>query len=170
MDDGFEVRTSGGWRLLERGELIREGDEWRCPVSGRWQPPSVTVGQRVKGGTYRRWNSQRVHPLPIDAATRKAIPVYSGCLAYFPHAIAAVAQLSAIANEQHSPGEPLHWAKEKSADELDALGRHLLGQVADPMERDADGVLEATKIAWRSLANLQRLADQGHQLLRVKDD
>jgi len=90
--------------------------------------------------------------LPIDKAARKGVPIYSGVLRYFPDAIAAVAELSRIGNDQHNPGEPLHWAREKSTDEHDALVRHLMeaGTV------DIDGVRHSTKVAWRALAALQK--------------
>jgi len=100
--------------------------------------------------------------LPKDAETRKAIPVYRGFVQYFPDAIAAVAQLSQLANDQHNPGQPLHWAKEKSTDELDAMMRHLLDSQSE--ERDDEGVLHMVKVAWRAMANLQRMADAGVNL------
>jgi hypothetical protein len=59
--------------------------------------------------------------LPTDAAARKAIPVYSGFIKYFPRGMIAVAQLSKIGNEQHNPGQPLYWDRSKSGDEMDAL-------------------------------------------------
>lgn len=90
--------------------------------------------------------------LPPNAAERKAIPIYSGFLRYFPYAVAAVAELSRIGNEQHNPGKPLHWDRSKSGDELDALARHLL----DCGTLDSDGVRHSTKVAWRALANLQK--------------
>lgn len=90
--------------------------------------------------------------LPSEAAARKAVPIYSGVLRYFPDALAAVAELSRIGNEQHNPGQPLHWDRSKSTDELDALTRHLIeaGTV------DSDGVRHSAKLAWRALANLQK--------------
>lgn len=90
--------------------------------------------------------------LSTDAATRKATPIFSGVLRYFPDALAAVAELSRIGNEQHNPGEPLHWARSKSGDEYDALTRHLMevGTI------DTDGVRHATKVVWRALAGLQK--------------
>lgn len=106
-------------------------------------------------------------PLPASAAARKAVPIYSGCVRYFPHALAAVAQLSRIGNDQHNPGQPLHWAKEKSTDELDCLMRHMVDAVIDPQHRDADGVLAAVKMAWRALANLERLHDAGNDIFAV---
>lgn len=89
--------------------------------------------------------------LPTDAAARKRQPVVSGVLDYFPDAIAAVAEASYAGNGQHNSGEPLHWAREKSADHADCLVRHL-------MERgtlDVDGLRHSAKVAWRALALLQ---------------
>ena len=97
--------------------------------------------------------------LPSDAKARKDIPIFTGFVKYFPDAIAAVAQLSFIANEQHNPGEPLHWSKDKSSDHLDAQMRHIVDSTET--DRDADGILHLTKNAWRALAELQTLADDG---------
>lgn len=108
--------------------------------------------------------------LPTDAKTRKGIPIFSGFLAYFPHAIAACAQLSLIANEQHSPGQPLHWAKDKSADETDALLRHSTDMAIDETHRDPDGVLAAVKAFWRAGANLERMHDRGIDIFAVAPD
>jgi hypothetical protein len=73
----------------------------------------------------------------------------------FPNALMAVAELSRIGNEQHNPGEPMHWAKEKSTDEPDALLRHL----AERGTLDTDGQRHSAKVAWRALAGLQREID-----------
>lgn len=89
------------------------------------------------------------------AAWRKLRPLHRGCLMYFPDALMEVSHVSLVANEQHNPGEPLHWAKEKSSDELDALMRHL----PRAGSYDTDGLRESAKIAWRALANLQRELD-----------
>lgn len=88
----------------------------------------------------------------MDAKGRKDHPLFSGVMRYFPDALLEVAELSRIGNEQHNPGQPLHWAKEKSTDEMDALMRHAL----DVGTRDTDGVRHSAKVAWRALANLQR--------------
>ena len=86
------------------------------------------------------------------AEQRKATPVYTGFLKYFPLAIAEVAKCSKVGNDQHNPNQPLYWDRSKSGDELDALTRHLLeaGTV------DTDGILHSTKVAWRAMANLQK--------------
>lgn len=86
---------------------------------------------------------------------RKEFPVYEGFVKYFPNAIKEVAHLSYIANIQHNPGEPLHWAKEKSTDEPDALLRHLIDH-AKGIKYDTDGIRHLVKVAWRALAMLQR--------------
>jgi hypothetical protein len=90
--------------------------------------------------------------LPGDADERKKTPMATGLLDYFPDALAEVARCSLIANEQHNPGEHLHWAKHKSTDEADALMRHLV----DRGKIDKDGVRHSAKVAWRALALLQR--------------
>lgn len=89
--------------------------------------------------------------LPSDAAARKSIPMCTGLLDYFPDALSAVAACSKAGNDQHNPGQPLHWARGKSTDQADCIVRHL-------MERgkiDTDGVRHSAKVAWRSLALLQ---------------
>lgn len=90
--------------------------------------------------------------LPLDAVKRKAIPIHSGFIKYFPRAMAAVAELSRVGNDQHNPGTPLHWDRSKSGDELDALTRHLL----EAGTMDTDGVRHSTKLAWRAMANLEK--------------
>ena len=90
--------------------------------------------------------------LPTEAQARKDVPIFSGVLRYFPDALAAVAELSRIGNEQHNPGKPLHWDRSKSGDELDALTRHLM----EAGTIDTDGVRHSAKVAWRALANLQK--------------
>lgn len=89
------------------------------------------------------------------AAWRKARPVYSGVLKYFPDALLAVAHCSKVGNDQHNPGEPLHWAREKSTDEEDALIRHVLDRSRGEVY-DGDGVRHLAKAAWRALAALQK--------------
>jgi hypothetical protein len=89
--------------------------------------------------------------LPSDAAARKGVPITTGVLDYFPDAIAEVARVSVAGNDQHNPGQPLHWAREKSTDQADCIGRHLIERGT----RDVDGQRHSAKLAWRALANLQ---------------
>lgn len=90
--------------------------------------------------------------VPAEATARKALPIARGVLDYFPDALLAVAAVSKAGNNQHNPGQPLHWAKEKSTDEADALLRHLI----DRGKLDSDGQRHSAKVAWRALALLQR--------------
>ena len=100
--------------------------------------------------------------LPTDAKARKAVPIYSGFVQYFPDAMAAVAELSRIGNDQHNPGKPLHWDRSKSGDELDALMRHLVDE-ASGVPTDTDGVAHLTKVAWRAMAQLQKAIEQARE-------
>ena len=95
--------------------------------------------------------------MALTAQERKQRPLFSGVLKYFPDALMEVAYVSYIGNEQHNPGQPLHWAKEKSQDEPDALLRHMIGNLDSKF--DADGTRHLAKAAWRALANLQRELD-----------
>ena len=96
--------------------------------------------------------------LPTDSKARKDIPIYTGFIKYFPLAIAAVAELSRTANEQHNPGQPVHWDRSKSGDELDAQMRHVL-DYSSGQETDTDGALHLTKNAWRAMAKLQKVLE-----------
>lgn len=89
--------------------------------------------------------------LPTDAKARKALPICTGVLDYFPDALAAVAEVSRIGNDQHNPGQPLHWAKGKSTDHADCAIRHF----TERGTRDTDGGRHTAKAAWRVLAYLQ---------------
>lgn len=90
---------------------------------------------------------------PTEAQDRKNTPVYSGVFAYFPDALKEVAKVSKAGNDQHNPGQPLHWAREKSTDQLDCVGRHLIDHSKNPF--DIDGQRHLAKVAWRALAQLQ---------------
>ena len=89
--------------------------------------------------------------LPTSAAERKATPIATGVLDYFPLAIAEIARVSKAGNDQHNPGQPLHWARGKSTDHADCIVRHLI----DRGTVDTDGMRHSAKVAWRSLALLQ---------------
>lgn len=89
--------------------------------------------------------------LPADPAERKGIPITTGVIDYFPLALAEVARVSKAGNDQHNPGQPLHWSKGKSTDHADCIPRHLIDRGA----RDADGQRHTAKLAWRALALLQ---------------
>jgi len=90
--------------------------------------------------------------LPADPAERKTFPMGTGLLDYFPDALAEAAHISFIGNQQHNPGQPLHWARGKSMDHADCIIRHFLGRGT----LDSDGQRHSAKLAWRALALLQQ--------------
>ncbi len=94
------------------------------------------------------------HPV-LSAQDRKERPIARGVLDYFPDALLEVAHVSYVGNEQHNPGQPLHWAKEKSTDQADCIIRHLI----DRGTFDSDGMRHSAKVAWRALALLQTEID-----------
>lgn len=104
--------------------------------------------------------------LPVDKQQRKERPVARGCLDYFPDALAEVANLSYIGNQQHNPGEEMHWARGKSDDHADCVIRHLMerGRV------DHDGIRHIVKVAWRALALAQIEIEQVNQELAAGEE
>jgi hypothetical protein len=94
----------------------------------------------------------RATTLPHEPQLRKVYPVASGVLDYFPDALVAISNVSWKGNEQHNPGQPLHWARGKSADESDTMIRHFLQRGT----MDDDGIRHSAKMAWRALALLQK--------------
>jgi hypothetical protein len=89
--------------------------------------------------------------LPADAQLRKQIPIGTGVLDYFSAALAEVAKVSHAGNEQHNPGQPLHWARGKSTDQADTMIRHFIERGTI----DVDGMRHSAKMVWRALAILQ---------------
>lgn len=96
----------------------------------------------------------------MSSEKRKQYPLVSGCLDYFPDALLAVAHISYIGNQKHNPGQPIHWNRGKSQDEMDALGRH----ITERGEFDMDGALVDAQVAWRALANLQKTLEKMYNL------
>lgn len=92
-------------------------------------------------------------PTPAADADRKAIPVWTGCVRYFPSALLEVAKVSKAGNDQHNPGQPLHWAQGKSMNQTDTCMRHQLD--ADACEGTPEEIPHLAQAAWRLLARLQ---------------
>jgi hypothetical protein len=89
-----------------------------------------------------------------DYKGRKEARVFDGVLMYFPDAVAAVAAVSVAGNKQHNPGEKLHWAREKSTDQMNTALRHMI-DYGRGEQLDTDGTRHLAKAAWRVLAELQ---------------
>ncbi len=113
-------------------------------------PDAPRTDPRAEASADRAQSKQP--PLTSDPAQRKTVPMCTGLLDYFPDALAAVAHVSYVGNQQHNPGQPLHWARGKSTDEADTAIRHL----RDRGTLDSDGLRHSAKAAWRVLALLQK--------------
>lgn len=118
-------------------------------LGGPW-PDAVSLPRRPISAP-RSPHQDVMLALPSDAGERKAAPVCSGVLDYFPAALVEVARLSKAGNDQHNPGQPLHWARGKSSDHADCIVRHLMQRGT----KDTDGIPHSAKVAWRALALLQ---------------
>lgn len=156
--------ASDGVRAGETGTVMEESN---CPWLRMDAPTAYGAGvshlgipagyANCVGESYleliREEAAPRTHRnvLPTDAAARNAIPMADGLLFYFPNALAAVAALSKVANEQHNPGEPMHWARNKSTDHANKIIKHLV----DAGGFDTDGQRHSAKVAWRALALLE---------------
>lgn len=98
--------------------------------------------------------------LPSDPKKRKALPIFTGVVAYFPDALLAVSEVSQNGNDQHNPGEPLHWNREKSTDQFDSSLRHQIDHLTNKF--DTDGGRHLAKAVWRLLAELQLDIESEH--------
>ena len=92
-----------------------------------------------------------VNSLPDDAEERNSYPMADGLLYYFPNALAEVSKISKAGNEQHNPGQPIHWSRGKATDHANKIIRHLI----DAGREDEGSIAHAANCAWRALALLQ---------------
>lgn len=92
--------------------------------------------------------------LPTEDKARKALPYWTFFTEYFLKAWMAVANVAIKGNEQHNPGQPLHWAREKSTDQLNTAFRHQI-DYGMGVKKDTDGQWHLAKAIWRLSAQLQ---------------
>lgn len=135
-----DVESASGCNVYRKMPVAKQSDSHERDVAAIKAQVTEIHGSRI------------ANALPTDAQARKRTPIYSGFLKYFPRACAEVARVSLMGNEQHNPGQPLHWDRSKSGDELDAATRHLM----EAGTFDKDGVRHSAKFAWRSMANLEK--------------
>lgn len=92
--------------------------------------------------------------LTTDPAERKKLQLWTFLTEYFPDAFLAVLDVSIKGNDQHNPGQPLHWSREKSTDQMNTAMRHMWDD-ARGTSKDTDGAWHLAKAIWRLSAKLQ---------------
>lgn len=113
-------------------------------------------------------DDKKINTLPTESDKRKEYPLLSGCLKYFPAALAGVANVSKLGNDKHNPGESLHHARSKSTDHGDCIVRHLMDveDLLAALERNNQFVTkemieaEVSSLAWRALAYSQMIHEK----------
>lgn len=110
-----------------------------------------------------------ITPTSERPSERKARPVWTGVMMYFPLVWAEVAKVSVLGNKQHVPGQPLHWERGLSADQMDAALRHMLDHGRGELH-DVDGALHLAKAVWRLCAELElTLENQAPQAAKAAE-
>ncbi len=134
-----------------------------CPVSDTDTSFTATLQSGITQNDVKA-----ILTLPTDSSERKNYPILSGCVKYFPAALAGVARISKIGNDKHNPGQPLHHARSKSTDHGDCIVRHLI-DAEDLLAAYRRGDTSATKemiltevnqLAWRALSYSQVLQEE----------
>ena len=100
---------------------------------------------------------EEVVPAKSESQRRKETPMCTGVLDYFPDALAAVARASRVGNDKHNPGQPLHWARDKSNDHADCVVRHMATRTEIESE---SGETHAVHALWWALAMVQEMEEK----------
>ena len=132
----------------------KDANYWKCSLPVGHKGDHRAHCSHDLNEDFEQWSDES------PAQVRKTYPMFSGLLKYFPDALMEVAHVSFVGNEQHNPGQPLHWDRSKSTDEPDALLRHL----KDAGTLDTDGLRHSAKVAWRALALLQKEIENGTKI------
>lgn len=161
--EGCRVRVTSDHKYCENH------DEGNAAYTAVPFPPSSLQNDSHFLSCSNKINDAPALTLPTDSAERKTVPLYSGCLAYFPAALAGVAKISYEGNKKHNPGQPLHHARGKSTDHADCILRHLV-DLQDLLAREKSSpftpfgqqevLREASSLCWRALALSQELHER----------
>lgn len=92
--------------------------------------------------------------LPTDAQERKKLQLFTFMFGYFADAWLEVVRIARLGNDQHNPGEPLHWARGKSTDQMNAAFNHIFDYGLGN-RIDSDGGRHLSKAIWRLMAQDQ---------------
>ena len=85
-------------------------------------------------------------------------PVVAGCMGYFPRALKYVAEVSRFGKEKYKVEfSDKNWERVANGLEryTDALGRHLVDELAGESVAGDSGLLHAGHLAWNALARLE---------------
>ena len=157
LDESWYFDWQRGTPLVEKQEKQEKQEKPEIGNTERWNtlyPSESThdIGAKVE-------KPKLDYEAMDEAKRRKMTPMYSGLLAYFPDALAQVAQNSMVGHYQHNdPNDPMYWDRAKSADDPDGMIRHLADHSKNPY--DTDGRLHLGKVAWRALAMLQKFIEE----------
>jgi hypothetical protein len=96
--------------------------------------------------------------IPTDYAARKELQLWTFLTEYFPDSFLAVVDVAVAGNKQHNAGQSLHWAREKSTDQMNTALRHMWDHKRSG-PKDVDGCYHLAKAIWRLSAELQLLIE-----------
>lgn len=97
--------------------------------------------------------------LPDDYHERKTWQMFTYLTEYFPDSFEEEVRVAIVGNQQHNPGEPLHWARDKSTDQLNTAFRHQWDHKTKG-PKDKDGCYHLAKAIWRLKAELQLVIEK----------
>ncbi len=106
--------------------------------------------------------------LPRDPQERKQLQLYTFMFQYFPDAWLEVVRIARLGNEQHNPGQPLHWSRNKSTDQMNAVFNHLFDYGLGA-KVDSDNGYHLAKLIWRAMAQLQLDIEQTRRIAGAAD-
>jgi hypothetical protein len=150
----------------ERAEWMARGLVRRLPDVPTVKAVAEAMGKAIFApGTFGNPTPRAKTLAEMTDDERKGLPIFSGVVDYFPDALLEVAAVSKTGNDQHNPGEPLHWAKHKSQDHLNTAMRHEMQHGT----KDKDGRRHLGKAAWRILAALQIEIEAERANMTVKE-
>lgn len=97
---------------------------------------------------------------PTDYKERKEWECWTYLMEYMPDAFLEEVRVAIAGNQQHNPGQHLHWARGKSADQMNTAFRHMWEHtMAARWGRgsmvDVDKCYHLAKAIWRLRAELQ---------------
>lgn len=136
-------------KVCARCALVSSEYYTKCPVCNL--DHTIGYGVLLEGHPS---STEPFSGLPTEDAERKKAQLWTYLMEYFPDSFLAEVGVAVAGNEQHNPGQPLHWAREKSTDHYNTAFRHMFDH-GRGVKRDKDGQWHLAKAIWRLKAALQ---------------